>query len=170
MKPLDNRPKLSLLEQLENFVQRFKEKKPWEKQVDDTYDYHDEEGVIFHQTVRFYFPSLDRFAPDERERAREMLKPLQRFAQRRLDKETGDFRWGLKDIKPVIYNLPAVMESGDNQSRSPATCNTPVRIRDQSADQAPERGPVVQVERTAKPRLHWGEDAERPLRSGWCWH
>lgn len=53
----------------------------------ETYDYHDADGKLLHQTVRY--------APKG-------------FSQRRPD-DNGGWIWSLQGIKPVLYRLPQVM-------------------------------------------------------------
>jgi hypothetical protein len=60
---------------------------PTEKKIVKVYDYVDEQGVLRHQTVR-YFPKS--------------------FSQRRPD-GNGGWIWNLKGIDTVLYNLPEVL-------------------------------------------------------------
>ena len=58
-----------------------------------TYDYHDAEGNLLHQTVR--------------------RKPKS-FSQRRPDPENpGEYLWTLQGITPVLYKLPEVLQAVD---------------------------------------------------------
>lgn len=59
------------------------------KKIDVTYDYHDKEGNVLFQVVRF--------------------KPKS-FAQRHPGGEKG-WIWGLRGVKPIIYHLPQVKEA-----------------------------------------------------------
>jgi hypothetical protein len=61
----------------------------YNKRIASTYDYKDEQGNLLYQVVRFY--------PKD-------------FSQRRPDGNSG-WIWNLKDINPVLYRLPELIQS-----------------------------------------------------------
>ena len=62
------------------------------RHIVDTYDYHDTDGKVLYQTVRY----------DPKD-----------FRQRRPD-GTGGWIWNLKDVRRVLYRLPAVLGEVEN--------------------------------------------------------
>ena len=64
---------------------------PWERDIDRTYDYHNPDGSLRFQVVRFVVPS----GADKQ------------IVQRRPDPDNpGQWLWNLKGVQPVLYHLP----------------------------------------------------------------
>ncbi len=78
--------------------------KPWEKEIEATYDYLDEDGKVLFQVVRFTVPAgMDKGG-------------VQRFAQRRPVAEAfGGYKWDVKGVPRVLYNLPAIKVAADDE-------------------------------------------------------
>ena len=77
-----------------------RERPPWEREIERTYDYHNPDGTLRFQVVRFTVPPGAEKS----------------IVQRRPDPvQPGQWLWNLKSVQPVLYHLPE-LRSADRET------------------------------------------------------